>query len=155
MSLDSGDTVTMTVKDYIGNLGGFNQLSLMISSAEQPGLLDANPKYEWEIRWDGGTYKYRVRKDVGTGSYELFTEVIGATFTGPVKLDIVRNGANYEFYANDVLKYTASSYSSAVHDSMVYYQIILGGQGNETATVDDFGVPAAPASTPGTLIYGK
>jgi hypothetical protein len=145
-SRSASDPVTLTVADFNVAGGSWHQVGLMIGDTAQPGLLDSNEKYEWAVRWEGGTYKLRVRKDVGTGSFNLFNEDIGGTFAGPTKLDIVRTGDDYQFLANDVLKYTASSYSSAVHDTFVNYQITKGGDGSGTATVDDFGVIPEPSA---------
>lgn len=143
----ASDPVTLTVKDFVAGGGSWHQVGLMIADIAQPGLLDSNERYEWMIRWESGTYNLRVRKDVGTGSFELFNEAIGGTFTGPVKLDIVRAGDDYQFLANDVLKYTGTTYTSAVHDTLVNYEITKGGDGSGTATVDDFGISAIPEPT--------
>lgn len=134
------DSVTLTVRAFSQTGGTFGQLGLMIGDTAQPGILDSNEKYEWHIRYTGSGYRLRARKDVGTGSFDLFSESLGNSFSGPVKLDIVRNGDDYEFYANDVLKHTATSYSSAVHDTFVNYQITFGGDSPATGTVDDFGI---------------
>ena len=68
------------------------------------------------------------------------------SLSGPVKLDIVRNGADYEFYANDVLKYTASSYSSSVHDTFTTFAMTMGGDGASAGTVDNYGVIPEPST---------
>ncbi len=143
----ASDPVTMTVVDFNVTGGTWHQVGLMIGDTAAPGLLDSNERYEWGIRWESGTYKLRVRKDVGTGSFDLFNEDIGASFSDTVKLDIVRAGDDYQFLANDVLKYTGTSYASAVHDTFVNYQITKGGDGAGTATIDDFGVVPEPSTT--------
>ena len=149
------DSVTLTVKDYSQTGGAWGQLGLIISTIPQPNLLDSNTRYEWTVRYSGGSYSLRVRKDTGSGSYDLFDEAI--TLSGPVKLDIMRVGDDYQFLSNDVLKYTADGtgddvYDTATKDSLVNYAITFGGDGPVTATVDDFGVPS-PSS--GTLIMLK
>jgi hypothetical protein len=153
-SRSATDPVTLTVNAFSQTGGTWGQVGLMIGDTAEPGLLDSNEKYEWHINYTGSGYDLRARKDVGTGSYELFNENLGASFSSPVKLDIVRNGANYEFYANDVLKWTASSYSSGVHDTFVNYQITMGGDGPATATIDNFGVAVPEPSTTALLGLG-
>ena len=148
-SRSATDSVTLTIKDATASGGTWGQVGLMISSVAQPGLLDSNAKYELELRWNGTSWYYLVRKDVGSGSYDLFTSS-AFTFSGPVTLEIVRNGDDYDFKANGSTLYTASSYTSAVHDSLVNYQITFGGDSTMTATVDDFG-SFPPETIPPTL----
>lgn len=143
----ASDPVTMTVVDFNVTGGSWHQVGLKISSNPADTLLDSNSRYEWAIRWESGTYKLRVRKDVDTGSYDLFNEDLGGSFAGPVKLDIARVGDNYQFLANDVLKFTGTTYSSAVHDTFENYQLTKGGDGGGTATIDDFGVVPEPSTT--------
>ena len=143
----ASDPVTMTVVAFNVTNGGWHQVGLKISSNPADRLLDSNSRYEWAIRWESGTYKLRVRKDVGTGSFDLFNEDLGDSFAGPVKLDIARVGDNYQFLANDVLKFTGTTYSSSVHDTFVNYQLTKGGDGVGTATIDDFGVVPEPSTT--------
>jgi hypothetical protein len=143
----ASDLVTMTVVDFNVAGGSWYQVGLMIGDTAAPDLLDSNERYEWTIRWESGTYKLRVRKDVGTGGFDLFNEDLGGSFAGPVKLDIARVGDNYQFLANDVLKFTGTTYSSAVHDTFVNYLLTKGGDGGGTATIDDFGIVPEPSTT--------
>jgi len=149
-SRSATDAVTVTVNSFTRTGGTFGQVGLVISDVTSPTLLGSEEKYEWHIGDFNAGKQLRLRKDVGTGSFELFSEAF--TMTGSVKLDIVRVGANYEFYANDVLKHTASSYSSGVHDTLVNYQITMGGDGPATATVDNFGVVAVPEPSTTALL---
>lgn len=148
------DLVTLTVKGVEAAGKPWGQVGLMISSVPQPHLLDSQARYEWVLRHESGGagWVYRVRKDVGSGSYELYSsEPVDPSV--PVKFDIVRNGDNYEFLANGVLHYTTgASYDVKARDAMAYFGITFGGSTAMSATVDDlsFGIPVegARGSTP-------
>ena len=66
--------------------------------------------------------------------------------SGPVTLEITRVGDHYEFRADNVLVYTTAvpatgdDYDIAAKDSLVNFQIVMAGDGDTTATVDDFGI---------------
>jgi len=144
------DLVTLTVKGIEAVGKPWGQVGLMISTVPQPQLLDSQARYEWVLRHeDGGAgWVYRVRKDVGSGSYELYSSEL-VDPAAPVKLDIVRNGNNYEFLANGVLHYTTGdSYDVKTRDAMVYFGVTFGGSTAMSATVDDFsvGIPVQGAS---------
>ncbi|MDA0765799.1 MAG: hypothetical protein O3A87_01785 [Verrucomicrobia bacterium] len=144
------DLVTLTVKGVEAAGKPWGQVGLMISTVPQPQLLDAQARYEWVLRHeDGGAgWVYRVRKDVGSGSYELYSSG-PVDPAAPVKLDIVRNGDKYEFLANGVLHYTTGgSYDVKTRDAMAYFGITFGGSAVMSATIDDFtlGIPVQGAS---------
>jgi cytochrome c551/c552 len=149
----SSDLVTVTVKDVHGQGTAWGQVGLMISSVAQPSLFDTSARYEWLIRreTDVPGWVYRVRKDVGGGNYELYSsDPVDAT--GPVKLDIVRKGDKYEFYANGRLHYTTGAnphdtYAAATLNQMTHFGFTLGGGAAMTATIDDLtrGIPIPEA----------
>jgi hypothetical protein len=146
------DPVTLTVKALNRTDGGWGFLGLMISAVAQYGYVaDTDNSYTLAMASTGGTnVKYEVRRTYqdGTGDFQLY---VGDEFDlathGPVTLDIVRVGNDYEFLADGVLLYTTAVpapgdlYDTAAKDSLVYTQIMLVGDGTMTATVDDFGIP--------------
>ncbi len=145
----AADSVTMTVSKVDAPGKPWAQAGLMISSRAQPQLIDSTTKYEWLVRRESNDrgWDYRVRKDVGSGNYELYAsaEVDPAA---KVKLEIIRKGDNYEFRANGVLHYTtgknpSDTYSVRTKDSMVYYGITFGGSSAMSAVVRDFGLSSA------------
>ena len=146
------DPVTLTVKGVEAAGKPWGQVGLMISTVPQPQLLDSQVRYEWVLRREtnGPGWVYRVRKDVGRGSYELYSsELVDPSV--PVKLDIVRNGDLYEFHANGVLHYTTGSLYDryvAMRNAMSYVGITFGGSHAMSATVDDFalGIPVQGVS---------
>ncbi|MFT5129793.1 MAG: hypothetical protein ACI8W8_003422, partial [Rhodothermales bacterium] len=139
------DSVSLTIGKVTAPGKPWAQVGLMIASKAQPGLLDSRPKYEWLVRREtnGSGWDYRVRKDVGSGSYELYaSSAVDPVAT--VNLEILRQGDNYEFRANGVLHYRtgknpADTYSVQTKDSMLHYGITFGGSGPMTAEVKDFG----------------
>jgi len=149
------DPVTMRVKQLNRTGGGWGIVGLMISAARQPGYFTtADDTYTLAVAALGGTsVRCEVRRTYldGTGNYQLY---VGPAFdlatSGPVRLDIVRNGAgNYEFLANGNLLYTSGGaagdfYDAAAKDSLVYHQIVQASDGAMTATVDNFGIDSIP-----------
>jgi methionine-rich copper-binding protein CopC len=142
------DTVTLTVKDFARTSGSWGYVALMISAGPQPSITDGANRYEFRILKGGSGFEYQVKANNGT---DLIADTPTATFSGPVTLQIVRNAANYEFKANGSTLATGSTFTSAQHDAMVYYEIVFGGDGTTTATVDNFGIPPPPPPN-GTLI---
>ena len=76
-------------------------------------------------------------------------------FTGPATLDLLRDGDNhiFNFKANGATLYTTGThlgdfYDTWAKDALVYYQIVIAGDGDINATVDDFGPGLASASVP-------
>jgi cytochrome c551/c552 len=158
------DRVTLTVKGVEAAGKPWGQVGLMISTVPQPQLFDSHARYEWVLRREtnGPGWVYRVRKDVGSGSYELYSsELIDPA--APVKLDIVRTGDNYEFIANGVLHYTtganpSDTYDVEARDAMIYFGVTFGGSSAMSATVDNFSVgipvPGAVGDAPTVLPAG-
>jgi hypothetical protein len=98
------------------------------------------------------SFKYYVFRTVADGeTYKMYSGTSSAT-AGQHTLDIKRNGANYEFWADNTLLYTSGEnpldfYDAASKNSMIYFQAMFGGDSAMTATVDDFGIPpVAPPS---------
>ena len=150
-SRSATDPVTMTVEDFSRTSNTWGFLGLMITAAEQQAYLaGTGDSYTLALAdLGGGNVRPEVRSsygDAGAG-FQLY---VGATeaFAGPYVLDIERNGANYDFKVNGSVVYTASYYNSAAHDSMTSYQIMMAGDGNMTATVDDFGIPTTGGAIP-------
>lgn len=130
---------------------------MIISAGQQPLLLDNMDKYEFVLRheaaWSG--WRYMVRREVGdpvVNGFDLYvspSNVTVPTPSSPLTLDIVRNGANYDFMANGTTLYTASYYSSTAHDSMQNYLLTWGSGLNVTSltgTIDNFGVIPEPSA---------
>jgi hypothetical protein len=147
------DPVTLTVKELSRTDGGWGFLGLMISAVAQHGYVaDTDNSYTLAIASTGvGTnVRYEVRRTYqdGTGDFQMY---VGDEFDlathGPITLDIVRVGDDYQFLADSVLLYTTAVpapgdfYGTAAKDSLVNFQIVMPGDGAMTATVDDFGIP--------------
>ncbi len=153
-SRSASEPVSMTVKALGRPLPGWGFVGLMITAVPQQNyLVGAGDSYTFAmVPVDATTFKYEVRRTYadGTANYQLYT---GSTiaFAGPYTLSIVRNGDHYQFIANGTTLYTTTGvspdfYNAASKDSMVYYQVVFGGNGAMTATVDDFGIDTtAPA----------
>jgi cytochrome c551/c552 len=135
--------VSLTVKSVSATGKPWGQVGVMIATAEKPQLLGSTPKYEWLVRREtnGAAWDYRVRKDVGTKNFELYS-------SGPidpatrVKLEIVRNGDSYEFRANGKLHYRSGDnpqdrYDLATKNAMLYQGITFGGGGAFRTTITD------------------
>ena len=144
------DPVTLEIGDLSASGPGndWALAGLMISQAQTPGLTGADPRYIFDlITGNGGAdWRYDVRRDSNMVLYASPT-IPAASLTFPIRLDIERDGADYVFMANGSELYRSSYYAPAVQDSLQYYHITWGsGQGVAmTATVDNFGVPAAAA----------
>ena len=136
------DPVTLTVNDLAMSGGTWGYVALMISAGTQPSLTGGANRYEFKIIKLAAGYRYDIKANNGT---DLYADTASA-FSGPVTLDIVRNGDNYDFKANGTTLVSANSFTPAQHDAMVYYEIIFGGDGALTGTVDDFGVIPEPAT---------
>ena len=166
-----GDVVTLTVKKVHADGTPWAQVGLMISSVPQPKLLASQSRYEWMVRREtnGAGWVYRVRKDVGSGGYELYSSKL-VDPNAAVRLDISRKGDQYEFRANGVLHYTTGdnandTYSLKTRDSMIYFGLTFGGGGAMSATIDDLSVgfpvtgakpgskPTSPAETVGNYSF--
>ena len=110
-----------------------------------------SPRYQFCLVTDNGTdWKYRLRRDNNNIVWTSSTYTL-ASLVFPIRLDAVRNGANYDFQVNGSTVVTGSFYNSAQHDSLVYYHMTWGiGYGSAmTATVDNFGIP--PPLQKGTI----
>ena len=151
------DPVTMTVKVLNRSGGSWGFLGLMISAVAQPGYVStADDTYTLAmVTLSATTFRYEVRRTYldGTGNYQLY---IGPTitFAGPYTNTISRVGDHYEFRSNGTLLYTTASpaagdtYTLAAKNAMVYYEIVMAGDGAITATVDNFGVPINDTTPP-------
>jgi len=141
------DTVTLTVKDYSqgGSSPSWTGTGLMISAVQSPGIWDTSACYRFEVYANGGSPEYTLKTAsntlIGTHSLESFPSTI--------KLDIVRDGSEYVFKANDQEIFRDSTYAS---DSLSYYSIGWGSSGSDTLTarVDNFGT--IPVPEPNTLV---
>ncbi|MFT5130157.1 MAG: hypothetical protein ACI8W8_003786 [Rhodothermales bacterium] len=138
------ETVGLTVRDVQAAGKPWGQVGLMISAKPRPSLLGSGAKYEWIVRREtgGAGWDYRVRKDVGTENYELYSSApVDPKET--VRLEIVRVGENYEFRANGTLHYTTGdnpqdSYKLAIKDALEHCAVTFGGSGAMSATLVDF-----------------
>ena len=151
------DTVTMTVKALNRSSGGWGFLGLMISSVAQPGYTTgADDTYTLAmVSLSATTFKYEVRRTYNDGisNFQLYNGSTN-TFAGPYTNTISRVGDHYEFRSNGTLLYTTASpaagdtYTLAARNTMVYYEIVMEGDGAMTATVDNFGVPVLDTTPP-------
>ena len=153
------DTVTLTVKELSRSGGSWGFLGLMITAAPQQDYLTGTAdSYTLAMAPQSATtFRFEVRRTYadGTGNFILFS---GPTipFAGPYILQIARNGAHYDFKANGATLYSTGTpaagdiYNTAGKDSMIYHQIVFGGDSAMTATVDDFGA-FPPETIPPTL----
>ncbi len=157
------DLVTLTVKGVKAAGKPWGQVGLMISSVPQPQLFDSHARYEWVLRHEtnGPGWVCRVRKDVGSGSYELYSSK-PIDPAAAVRLDIQRNGDNYEFLANGVLHYTtgdnaADRYAPKQRDAMAYFGVTFGGSHAMSATIDDLsaGIPVQGPPTTGSAVLAQ
>jgi len=151
------DPVTMTINSASATGTDWALVGLVISSDTAPTLAGTNPRYVFILATDtnAGNWYYQVKRSPSSGAALYKSANIPyASLTFPIRLDIVRNGASYDFKFNGSTVYTASYYTSAQHDSMVYYHITWGKGANNsamTATVDNFGVPDTTPPTVSTL----
>jgi hypothetical protein len=142
------DPVTVTVKT-LSRGGNWGFLGLMISAVPQPEYITtADDTYTLQMAALSATnFQFNVTRTYldGTTDYVLYAGP-SQTFAGPYVLEIERDGDDYLFKVDGATLYTTASpasgdfYDTAAKDSMVYYQIVLNGDGGMTATVDDFGV---------------
>jgi len=144
------DPVTLTINSASATGTDWAVVGLVISADTAPTLAGSNPRYVFILATDNanaGNWYYQVKRSPSSGAALYRSANIPyASLTFPIRLDIVRNGASYDFKVNGSTVYTASYYTSAQHDSMVYYHITWGKSAlnsSMTATVDDFGIPAA------------
>ncbi len=151
------DPVTLTVKELKRTDGTWGFVGLMISAVEQPGYITTeDDTYTLRMAPTGPTtFNFQVTRTYldGTSDYVLY-QGADETFSGPYVLDIERDGDNYVFLVNGTALYTTGNaagdlYDTAARDTMVYYQIVMAGDGAMTSTVDDFGLATRElASTP-------
>jgi hypothetical protein len=156
------DTVTLTVKSLGKTSGSWGYVGAMISVVSSPGYITTtDDTYSLLLIPESAThFHHEVRRTYldGTGDFILYSGASTA-FAGPYTNEISRVGDHYEFRANGALLYTTATpaagdfYDLTVKDSMAYYQIVFGGDGAVTATVDDFGVP--PSTDPAVTVDGS
>jgi len=150
------EPVTLTVKELSRTSGTWGFAGLMITSVpQQPYLTGGGDSYLLRmLAIDSTTVRPQVMRTYADGASNCVLYDGGdETFSGPYTLDIERVGNEYVFKANGAPLYTTGTaagdfYTTAVKDSMVYYQIVTAGDGAMTATMDDFGVPGAPTPPP-------
>jgi hypothetical protein len=142
--------VTLQIKSIDASGGSWKLVGLAISADAAPTIFPSTtpPRYEFHLGTsDGATWYYSLQTNNNISVWSS-AAVPFASLTFPIRLDIVRNGANYDFKVNGSTVVTGTSYTSAQHDSMVYYHMTwaIGGalrSDTLTATVDNFGNPAA------------
>jgi hypothetical protein len=156
------ESVTMTVNALDRTAGNWGFVGLMISAAPQYDYISGTTD-SYTLRMNAlgsGNFQFAVWRTVGDGGTYALDTGTSQTFSGSYVLDIERNGAGeYEFFANDALLYTTTVaasgddfYDATAKDSLLNYQMIMGGDGAMTATVDDFGVVAVPEPSTTALL---
>ena len=120
----------------------------MISAVAQPGYTTtADDTYTLQMGTINATdFQFLVTRTYldGVPDYVLYVGP-SQTFVGPYVLEIVRDGAEYVFKVNGTTLYTTGIaggdvYDTAAKDALIYYEIVVAGDGTVTATVDDFGI---------------
>jgi methionine-rich copper-binding protein CopC len=147
------DPVTLQIKSLSNSGTSWSLVGLSISAEATPTLGSTSPRYLFFLLTDNGTdWKYQLRRDANNTLWTSSTFTL-ASLVFPIRLDAVRNGDNYDFKVNGSTVVTGSFYTSAQHDSLVYYHMTwsIGTPSAMTATVDNFGIPPPPPPS-GTLI---
>ena len=150
------ESVTMTVNALDRTDGNWGFVGLMISAAPQYDYISGTTD-SYTLRMNAlgsGDFEFAVFRTVGDGGTYALHTATSQTFSGSYVLDIERNGAGeYEFFANNVSLYTTTAattgddfYDATAKDSLLNYQMIMGGDGAMTATVDDFGIIPEPGT---------
>jgi hypothetical protein len=153
------ESVTMTVNALDRTDGNWGFLGLMISADPLEHNYLAGTTDSYTLRMNAatdGTFQFAVWRTYADGAAgaALFTDTTSQTFSGSYVLDIERNGAGeYEFFANNVSLYTTTDattgddfYDATAKDSLLNYQMIMGGDGAMAATVDNFGIIPEPGT---------
>ncbi|MEI6646173.1 MAG: Ig-like domain-containing protein [bacterium] len=143
------DPVELTINSASATGTDWAMVGLVISADTAPTLTGTSPiYYQFVLATDNanvGNWSYRVKR---AGNVSLYSSAVipFASLTFPIRLDIVRRGAYYDFKVNDTTVYTASYYTSAQHDTMVYSHITWGDGTLTTmaSTVDNFGTDTTP-----------
>jgi methionine-rich copper-binding protein CopC len=139
------DPVTLQIKSLSKSGASWGVVGLSISAQATPTLESTSPRYLFFLLTDNGTdWKYQLKRDANNVVWTSSTFTL-ASLVFPIRLDAVRNGDNYDFKVNGSTVVTGSSYTSAQHDSLVYYHMTwsIGTPSAMTATVDNFGISAA------------
>jgi hypothetical protein len=143
------DPVTLQIKSLSKSGANWGVVGLNISAVATPNVVSTSPRYQFFLITDNGTdWKYQLRRDANNTLWTSSTFTL-ASLVFPIRLDAVRNGDNYDFKVNGSTVVTGSSYTSAQHDSLVYYHMTwsIGYSSAMTATVDNFGISAATPTT--------
>lgn len=149
------ESVTMTVNalDRTGGNWGFVGLMIAADPLEHNYITGTTDSYTLRMNALGsGNFQFMVARTVGDGGTYALDTGTSQTFSGSYVLDIERNGAGeYEFFANNNLLYTTGDsihdlYDATAKNSLLNYQMIMGGDGAMTATVDDFGIIPEPGT---------
>ncbi len=140
------DGVTVTLSDYTANtpLDGPNWTcaGLVVSASANPDLFSGSASYALYFQQDyNGGIRYAVNKN---GLTELHRETLGS-IPSTMKLDILRDGADYVFKANGVELFRDNSNSGT---ALPNYFIYWGGGAGDTLSLsaDNFGVVPEPTS---------
>lgn len=141
------DTVTLTLTNYSqsGSTPSWTGAGLSLSAVQSPGIFGTDACYRFEVYANGGNPEYtlKIANNELIGTYSL------TSFSNTIKLDIVRDGSDYVFKANDTEIFRDDTYATT---SLSYYAIGWGASGNDTLTVraDNFGT--IPVPEPNTLL---
>lgn len=148
------DTVTLVVSDFSRSGGTWGYAGLMITSTQQQDYIaGTGDSYAFVMfATGGGNFQYEVRGSYGDDGNDFwYYQGTSQAFSGPIDLSIERAGDDYLFKANGTTLYMSGTdsfddYDTASKDSMIYYQIIQGGDGAVTTALDNFGVIPEPSS---------
>jgi hypothetical protein len=152
------ESVTMTVKALAKTTTiGWGFLGLMIAADPLVHNYTAGTTDSYTLRMNAlidNKFQFMVGRTVADGGTWALHTSASQTFSGSYVLDIVRKDTGeYEFLANNVSLYTTTAattgddfYDATAKDSLLNYQMIMGGDGAMTATVDDFGIIPEPGT---------
>lgn len=135
------DAVTVTYSNYVSNNAVWTCAGLIVSASATPDLFSGSPLYAVYFQQDGAnSYRYTVNKNL-----EELHRVSVPSLPSTVKLDIVRDGADYVFKANGAEIWRDAAYAST---SLSHYFMYWGGGAADTLSVsaDNYGVVPEPSS---------
>lgn len=135
------DGVTVTYSNYVSNNAVWTCAGLIVSANAAPDLFDGSPLYSVYFQQDGASgFRFTVNKNL----VEL-QRVAVPTLPSTMKLDILRDGADYVFKANGAEIWRDAAYAST---SLSHYFMYWGGGAADTLSVsaDNYGVVPEPSS---------
>jgi hypothetical protein len=146
----AADGVTVTYSNYVATTptveANWTCAGLIVSANAAPGILDGSPWYSvyFQQEYDIANHVPRYRMSVNRNLDQIGNSILGSV-PSTMKLDIVRDGADYVFKANGEEICRDSTYSST---SLSHYFMYWGGGALDTLSVaaDGYGVVPEPSA---------